>query len=130
MSVHDVPRGRWVQVLEQFSRAHRGWRTRVTRVGPGPALVSSTDWSPLESITTEATGSHINAVVVHLRGEPPVSIGAPRALAIDRRENGADSALELDAAGGEFVRLMFRATARPEELDGLAPAEIEESWRR
>lgn len=130
MSVHDVPRGRWSQVLEQFSRAHRGWRTRVTRVGPAPELLSSTDWYPLESITAASAGTHVTAVVVHVRGAPPLFVSSPRTLGVDRREDGAERALEIDAGGGEFVRAMFRTTARPEELDGLAPADLDESRRR
>lgn len=130
MSVHDVPRGRWVQVLEQFSRAHRGWRTRVVRVGPGAELLSSTSWHPLDVMTPATAGRHVTAVVVHVRGAPAVLVGAPRALAIDRRDDGADCALEIDAAGGEFVRVTFRATARAEELDGLAPAELEATGPR
>lgn len=125
MSVHDVPRGRWAGVLEQFSRGHRGWLTRVVRVGPGPELVSGTDWHPLGAVTVVRTGTHVTTICVNLQGGPTVSVRAPRTLGVDRREDGAEHGLEIDAAGGEFVRIMFRATARPEELDSIAPAELE-----
>ena len=126
MSVHDVPRGRWAGVLEQFSRAHRGWLTSVVRVSPGPELVSGTGWHPLESVTAIQTGMHVTAICVNLQGGPTVSVRTPRTLGVDRREDGAERGLEIDAAGGEFVRLAFRATALPEELDGMAPAELVE----
>ncbi len=129
MSVHDVPRSKWAGVLDQFSRTHRGWLTQVTRIGPGPELLSTTELLPLQSIVSVVDGTHVMATCVHVRDGPTVCVGAPRALAVDRLENGTVRGLEIDGADGEFVRVTFRATARPEELDGLAPAELETSWR-
>ena len=127
MSVHDVPRARWAGVLDQFSRAHRGWLTRVTCVGPEPELRLTTSWLPLQSIDAIVDGTHVVAISIRVKDGPTTCVGAPRALAVDRQEGGLDRALEIDGAGGEFVRVVFRATARPEELDGLAPAELEAS---
>lgn len=124
MSVHDVPRGRWAQTLRRFSNSHRGWLTRVTRVGPGSELLLSTGWLPLQSIGEVVDGTHVLAICVHLRQGPTVCIAAPRVLAVDR-EDGQTRGLEIDGARGEFVRITFRLAARPEELDGLAPAELE-----
>jgi hypothetical protein len=38
--------------------------------------------------------------------------------------DGAECALEVDTAEGAFIRLAFRATALPEQLDGIAPGEM------
>lgn len=120
-----MPRNRWTRALEQFGRASRGWPTRVVRVGPGPELVSSTGWHPLESAVAKEIGMRVTTISVNLQGGPTVSIRTPRTLGVDRREDGAVRGLEIDAARGEFVRIVFRAAARPEELDAIAPAEIE-----
>ena len=109
MSVHDVPRGRWAEVLAQFSRAHHGWLTRVTRVGRGPELLSSTDWQPLDSIALAPAGAPVAQIRVCFWNAPPVSVGAPRALAVDRRGGGPERALEIDGGGGGVVRGGFRA---------------------
>jgi hypothetical protein len=124
MSVHDVPRRRWVEVLQEFTRGHRGWLASVVTVGPGPELVSRTESRPLESIAVAQTCGRPTAVCVRFRGAPTVVVKAPRTLAVDRRGDGADRALEIDAANATFVRIAFRATALPEELDGIAPAEL------
>ena len=124
MSVHDVPRSRWVHVLEQFSRGHHGWLASVATVRPGPELTSHTDWRPLESVTVARTAGRPGAIHVRFQGGPTVCVLAPRTLGIDTREDGAERALEIDAGIGEFVRLAFRATARLEEVDGIAPAEL------
>ena len=128
MSLHDVPRRRWVDALEDFSRRHRGWLASVVTVGPGPELVSHTELRPLESVTVTQTGGHPPVVRVAFRGGPAILINAPRALGVDRREDGADRALEIDQ-GADFVRIAFRASALPEELDGIAPAELTASPR-
>lgn len=126
MSVHDVPRSRWADVLEQFSRGHRGWLASLVTVRPGPELASRTDWYPLESVTVAQTERHTTAIRVAFQSGPIVCVRAPRTLGVDRRDDGAERALEIDAAEGEFVRMVFRATALPEEVDGIAPAELVE----
>lgn len=125
MSVHDVPRGKWASILDHFSRTHRGWLAQVTRIGPGPEVLLAIESRPLQSIAAVVDGLHVTAICIHVRDGPLVCVGSPRALAVDRLDDGTPRGLEIDGAGGEFVRVSFRATARPEELDGLAPAELE-----
>jgi hypothetical protein len=130
MSVHDVPRSRWADVLEQFSRGHRGWLASVVTVRPGPELMFHTDSRPLDSVTVTPSAGRPSAIRVTFQGGPTVCIRAPRTLGVDRRDDGAERALEIDAAEGEFVRIVFRATALPEEVDGIAPAELVEPHER
>ena len=126
MSVHEVPRLRWAPVLDEFSRGHRGWLASLVTVRPGPVVAFHTHWHPLESVTLERIGKQTTAIWVTFQGGPPVCVWAPRTLGIDTRDDGAERALEIDGARGEFVRLVFRATALPEEVDGIAPAELVE----
>jgi hypothetical protein len=44
---------------------------------------------------------------------------------VQEADDGAEWALEVDAADDVFVRMAFRATALPEQLDGLAPGEVD-----
>jgi hypothetical protein len=39
-------------------------------------------------------------------------------------DDGAERALEVETADGGFIRLAFRATALPEQLDGVAAGEL------
>jgi hypothetical protein len=125
-----VPRSRWADALARFSRSHRGWLASAVTVGPGPELTSQTGWHPLETVTLTQAGGRPTAVRVAFQGGPDVHIGGPRALALDRTLDGAERALEIDAAGGVFVRVVLRATALPEEVDGMAAAELVERRRR
>ncbi len=121
MSIHDVPRWRWADALEEFSRGHRGWLASVVRwvlvrcCCPIPAASAGIRNRP-------QTGS----VRVGFQGGPTVLVEAPRTLGVDRRDDGAERSLEIDTAGAESVRLVFRETALPDALDGIAPAELVE----
>lgn len=123
MSVHDVPPAVWADVLEQFSRGHHGWLATVEVVQPGEELHAGWSWRPLDSVTMVENGLPGGAIRIEFQDAPTLRVDTPRALRIDA-ENGAERALEIDGGGGEFVRLAFRATALPEELDGIAPAEL------
>lgn len=123
MAVHHLLRARWASTLEQFSRAHRGWLGSLVTVGPGPDLVSHTGWYPLDSVTVARTGPRATFIRIDFQRGPTVCVKAPRSLGVDSRSDGAERALEIEGAGGVFVRLTFRATARLEEVDGMAPAE-------
>jgi hypothetical protein len=41
-----------------------------------------------------------------------------------QQENGAERALEVETADGALLRLSFRATALPEQLDGMTAGEL------
>lgn len=124
MAVCDVPRARWGATLERFTQAHCGWLASLVTVGPGADLVSHTDWYPLASVTVARTGRRATFVRVDFQRGPTVCVKAPQSLGIDRRSDGAERALEIKGADGVFVRVAFRATARLEEMDGIAPAEL------
>jgi hypothetical protein len=81
-------------------------------------------------VTVAPSGTRAAAIRVTFQGGPTVCVKAPRTLGVDTREDGAERALEIDAAEGTFVRLVFRATALPEEVDGMAPAELADDLAR
>jgi len=116
-------------VLGQFSASHRGWLASMFTVRPGPELMSHTDCRPLESVVLTRDGGR-QIVRITFQGWPEVCVDGPRALAVDKAHDGAERGLEIDAAGGVFVRISFRATALPDQVDGMAPTELVEPRRR
>ena len=74
---------------------------------------------PLKSAAASA-----DAVTLEFLGEArSVCVRSPGTMRIQLTDVGAAQALELDVPDGQFIRLAFRATAMPEQLDGLAPGE-------
>ena len=122
MSIYVVPPIAWGNVLDAFSRLHRGWLADVRGAQPEAAPVRPRTWRPLAAIALTSPPDP-PAIRIEFIDGAKVSINAPRELRLDAREDGAERALEIDRAAGERVRLVFRATALPEELDGIARAE-------
>ena len=75
---------------------------------------------PLKSATASA-----DAVRLEFLCEPrSLCVHSPGAVRIQETDIGLVQALEIDGLDGQFIRLAFRATALPEQLDGLAPGEL------
>ncbi|HEU4935599.1 MAG TPA: hypothetical protein VFT39_04030 [Vicinamibacterales bacterium] len=122
MTTHDIPASEWPAFVERFSREHRAWLGTIHGIERG-APVTRIPSIGMESVTLERSGSE---PVLRLRFTNGISLCAPRprAVRVQQTDDGAECALEIDAAQDAFLRLGFRATARPDELDGLAPGEV------
>jgi hypothetical protein len=114
-----VPTGEWELFLERFSREHRAWLATVNVVDAQSNVRRSTA-IPMKGASTAA-----DLVKLEFLGETqPVCVYRPCALRIQQTNLGLVHALEIETAHGQFIRLAFRATAMPEQLDGLARAEL------
>jgi hypothetical protein len=84
---------------------------------------------PSEAIKSTALEQHVPDPIVRLTFGNRVSLCAPRpcALRVQQNADGAECALEVETAEEAFIRLAFRATALPEQLDGIAPSEMAET---
>jgi hypothetical protein len=119
--LRNVPFGEWPSFFERFSREHRTWRASVHGI-QGDLPITGVTSIPLESVSLDMRGfDH----VVRLRFINGVSLCVlqPRDVRVEETDDGIASGLEIDSADGAFVRVAFRATALPEQLDGLAPGE-------
>ena len=119
MSVYVVPQIAWGNVLDAFSRLHRGWLTCVRAGDPDAASAQPESWRALASVAVTSPPD-TPAIRIDFTDGASVNVKEPIALRLEARDDGAERALEIDRAAGEFVRLVFRATARPEDLDGTA----------
>ena len=117
-----VPAVEWSMFLERFSRRHRGWLATVHGVEDDLPLTCMR-LERLDSVVLERSGfDHL----VRLTFANGISLCAPqaRAVRVQQSDEGAEVALEVETAAGGFIRLAFRATALPDQLDGIAPAEL------
>ena len=117
-SVRELPASEWRDFLEAFGRAHFAWLATIHVVDPHGAVTRS-PLLPLMSASSSREVIRLDVV------DASYSIRAhrPCALRIQQSLTGAIEALEINTAEGHFIRLAFRATALPEQLDGLAPGE-------
>jgi hypothetical protein len=121
-SVVTVPAVKWQSFLEGFGRRHRAWLATIHGVERG-LPVTRIPSIGLASVTL--TGRYPDDVVrVTFLDGLSLCARSPRAVRVQRTDDGAECALEIDAAGDGFLRLAFRAAALPEQVDGVSPAEV------
>ena len=114
----EIPAGQWREFLEAFGREHRAWIATVHIVAAHGAVIRATP------VRLKSASSLIGAVTVEFVNEhPPLHVRRPGVIRIQRTDAGIVQALEVETLEGQFIRLAFRSTALPEQLDGLAPAE-------
>ena len=117
--MQEVPAGEWERFLERFGREHRAWLATV-HVVDARGTVTRCAQIPLKSAAASA-----DAVTLEFLHEPhSLHAHNPSALRIQQTDIGLVQALEIDGSDGQLIRLAFRATAMPEQLDGLAPGEL------
>jgi hypothetical protein len=125
MSTRDVPRDQWPRFLEGFSRRHRAWLTTVAQ-SVDVARGGSAE-APLGAVTATQQGRDIAAIEIAFSGDGhvPLRVEHPRILRVSQAGDGAETGLEIVDDEGVSTRVGFRATARSEMLDGMAPGEIQ-----
>jgi hypothetical protein len=123
MSIYVVPQTAWGNILDSFSRLHRGWPACVRGVDSDHPLSWARRWRPLAAVRL-APPSNAPAIRIEFTDGATVNVQSPRELRLEAGEDGAERALEIDRRAGEHVRLVFRARARPEELREIASAEV------
>lgn len=122
-----VPIPQWAGFLREFGSRHRGWLVTVTTLAPGAAPQDLAALRPLDSIELIRDGGRITGVEVRFADAvSPQSIVAlePKFLRVDETPRGAERGLEVEDRYGLRTRIRFRATALPEEVDGLTPGEL------
>jgi hypothetical protein len=126
MPVFDIPREQWPPFLDSFSRRHRGWLASVEQSDLTSTTVAA-DLQPLATVTAERDGLDISAITISFAaasGASEVRLEKPTVIRVDRTSEDDERALEIVDEDGVRTRIGFRATASPEMLNGLAPAEI------
>ena len=115
MSTEIIPRSRWREFLDEFSRVHQGWLVTVESVPardvPGvlmrdvPLLGVSDERGKIQ-IATAADTSHTHRMI------------DAAILRVDR-VGGAERGLEIESEDGSMLRLRFRSAVPAELVDGL-----------
>jgi hypothetical protein len=122
MRTVEIPREAWAQTLNEFTAIHEGWLVSLDVQGPVigaqaeinnlPLLGISADRADHDGTIMISAGSLVGEHIIH-------TIHAATRVYIERREDGADVALQIESADGTKAILRFRVAALPETLDGV-----------
>jgi hypothetical protein len=126
MVIRDIPRERWRDELDRFSRQHEGWLVSLTTEQPGGAREVQARDLPLQGVSPDSP--HADDIAIRVGDRPnhiTHEVHDPAGLAMDVMEHGAWRALLILGKDGTTTSVEFRSPMRPEDVDGLpAPRHI------
>ena len=121
MTVREVPAAQWPEFLDRFSRQHAAWMCCLH------GIVAGAPFTRVRSLALRLVGIESGtldrSIQVTFMNGMSLSASRPRVVRV-QQENGAERALEVETADGALLRLSFRATALPEQLDGMTAGEL------
>jgi hypothetical protein len=123
MQTVEIPREAWAPTLNRFTAIHEGWLVSLDVLGSTvggaqsqirdlPLLSVAADTSDHEEIIAISASRSADEHITH-------RVYAPTRVHLERREDGADVALQIESADGTRTILRFRAAALPEMVDGV-----------
>ena len=120
----EIPRRDWTRRLNEFTAIHEGWLVSLDILGAELGAQPAIDNLPLVGISADRT-DHDGTIVVSVarsRTEHFTHIvEAVTRIYLERTDDGADAALQIESADDTKAILRFRATALPEAVDGVVP---------
>jgi len=124
MQTLEIQPARWSRALEEFSVIHEGWLVSVDVISPSLGAQPELANLPLMGVVAEV-GSTRGAVVTIAAGmldgqQITHTINAPTRIYIERTDQGADAAMEIEAADGTKTILRLNTPVRAETVDGIA----------
>ena len=122
METVEIPREEWIRRLNEFTAIHEGWLVSLDILGVELGAQPEIDNLPLLGVSADRV-NHDGTIVVSValsRNEHFTHIiEAVTRIYLERTDDGAEVALQIESADGTKAILRFRATALPETVDGV-----------
>ena len=121
MQTVEIPREGWTPTLDEFTAIHEGWLVSLDVLGSTIGAQPEITNLPLLGVSADrVTDGPITISAARSAAEHIThTIHAPSRVYIERRDDGADVALQIESADGTKSILRFRVAALPETLDGI-----------
>ena len=122
MRTVEIPREAWVQQLNEFTAIHEGWLVSLDVLGPELGAQPEIVNLPLVGVSADRIdhdGTIAVSVMVSASGHFTHIIQGVARLCVERADDGADAALEIESGDGTRTILRFRVAALPETVDGI-----------
>ena len=122
MRTVEIPREAWVQRLNEFSLIHDGWLVSLDVLGPEIGAQPEIVNLPLLGVSADRI-DHDGTIAVSVARSATEHFthmihGVTR-IYVERTDDGADAALEIESVDGTRTILRFRVAALPETVDGI-----------
>jgi hypothetical protein len=122
MQTVEIQPARWPQVLAEFSAVHEGWLVSVDILAPTLGAQPEVHDLPLVGVVAEPRTNGGTITIAAARpetGQITHTIHSPTRVRIERTNEGADVAMQIESAEGTTTILRLKTPARPETVDGV-----------
>jgi hypothetical protein len=123
MQTIEIPPRVWPQAFDAFSAAHDGWLISIDVLASDLGAQPQVRDLPLVGIVAELRGgdSTITISVVGPSGAEQLThtVHAPTRVRVERTDEGADVAMQIESAEKTTTIVRFRTPALPETVDGM-----------
>lgn len=123
MQTVEIPREAWVHKLNEFTRIHEGWLVSLDVLAGDLGAQPQVNNLPLLGVSADPI-DHDGRIAVSVARSASEHftriIEAVTGIQIERTDDGADAALQIETADGTRTILRFRAAVLPETVDGVA----------
>jgi hypothetical protein len=122
METVEILREDWSRRLNEFTAIHEGWLVSLDILGAEFGAQPAIDNLPLVGVSADRVnldGTIVLSVALSRGDHFTHVIEAVTHIYLERTDDGADAALQIESADGTKAILRFRATALPETVDGV-----------
>jgi hypothetical protein len=122
MRTIEVPQEEWARTLDQFSAMHQGWLVSLDVIGPELGVQPQIRELPLHGVTAETKLRNPAITIAAGRGDGEhIShiIHSPTHVRIERTNEGADVAMQIESDDGVAAILRFKTVTLPDTVDGI-----------
>lgn len=122
MKTLEIPREAWIHRLDEFTIVHEGWLVSLDVLGPEIGAQPAIDNLPLLGVSADPI-DHDGTIAVSVARSATehfthIMHDVTR-IYVERTDDGADAALQIESVDGSRTIVRFRATALPETVDGI-----------
>lgn len=123
MQTIEISRQAWPRAFDEFSAVHEGWLISIDVLAPDLGAQPEVHDLPLVGIVAESREGE-GTITISASGSSAAqithTIHAPTRVWIERTDEGADAALQIESAANTTTIVRFRTPALPETVDGVA----------
>jgi len=123
MHTQEIPRQEWNSFFDSFSRQHEGWLATLEVFGSEVGAQEEAHDLPLEGVSLASEADKSESIAINMGKTPDVHINhtitKPEHVWLEKTDDGADAALEIEWANDSKTLLRFRSPVPPEFVDGV-----------
>ncbi len=120
MQTVEVRSDRWSQALSEWSAMHEDWLVSVDVLSPALGAQLEVDELPLVGVVAgPQNGGRVTITAKSGVAQITHTVQSPARIWLERADNGADVALQIESADGTKTIVRFKTPALPETVDGM-----------